>query len=49
LPWLHTWGSGRFSGVVRDALYLAERIEAHREATASAARDHSHMQPALLS
>ena len=30
LPWLHTWGSGRFSGVARDALYLAERIEAHR-------------------
>jgi putative flavoprotein involved in K+ transport len=31
LPWLHTWGSGRFSGVSRDALYLAERIEAHAE------------------
>ena len=31
LPWLHTWGSGRFSGVARDALYLAERIEAHRQ------------------
>ena len=28
LPWLHTWGSGRFSGVARDAAYLAERIEA---------------------
>mgnify|MGYP000396690567 FL=1 len=28
LPWLHTWGSGRFSGVARDALYLAERIDA---------------------
>ena len=28
LPWLHTWGSGRFSGVARDALYLAEQIEA---------------------
>ena len=26
LPWLHTWGSGRFSGVARDALFLAERI-----------------------
>lgn len=33
LPWLHTWGSGRFSGVARDALYLAERIEAHAEST----------------
>jgi len=27
LPWLHTWGSGRFSGVGRDADYLAEQIE----------------------
>jgi putative flavoprotein involved in K+ transport len=27
LPWLHTWGSGRFSGVATDAVHLAERIE----------------------
>jgi putative flavoprotein involved in K+ transport len=27
LPWLHSWGSGRFSGVARDAQYLAEQIE----------------------
>jgi putative flavoprotein involved in K+ transport len=26
LPWLYTWGSGRFSGVARDAEYLAEKI-----------------------
>ncbi len=26
LPWLHTWGSGRFCGVARDAEYLAEAI-----------------------
>lgn len=26
LPWLYTWGSGRFSGVARDAQYLADRI-----------------------
>ncbi|MDR6291480.1 putative flavoprotein involved in K+ transport [Inquilinus ginsengisoli] len=26
LPWLHSWGSGRFSGVSRDARYLADRI-----------------------
>jgi putative flavoprotein involved in K+ transport len=26
LPWLHTWGSGRFAGVARDAEYLAGRI-----------------------
>jgi len=26
LPWLHTWGSGRFSGIARDAAFIAERI-----------------------
>lgn len=26
LPWLHTWGSGRFSGIDRDARYLSEKI-----------------------
>ncbi|PSN16349.1 MSMEG_0569 family flavin-dependent oxidoreductase [filamentous cyanobacterium CCP5] len=26
LPWLYTWGSGRFSGIARDAQYLADRI-----------------------
>ncbi|MEM1278554.1 MAG: MSMEG_0569 family flavin-dependent oxidoreductase [Cyanobacteria bacterium P01_H01_bin.152] len=26
LPWLHTWGSGRFSGIARDAEHLADRI-----------------------
>lgn len=29
LPWLYTWGSGRFSGVGRDAEYLAEHIRAN--------------------
>jgi putative flavoprotein involved in K+ transport len=28
LPWLYTWGSGRFSGIARDAEYLAEHIKA---------------------
>lgn len=32
LPWLYTWGSGRFSGVARDALYLVDRVEAHIKA-----------------
>ncbi|MFM9917806.1 MAG: MSMEG_0569 family flavin-dependent oxidoreductase [Rhizobacter sp.] len=36
LPWLHTWGSGRFSGVARDALYLAEQIEARCSRSAAA-------------
>ncbi|WP_082392706.1 MSMEG_0569 family flavin-dependent oxidoreductase [Nocardia arizonensis] len=26
LPWLHTWGSGRFAAIARDAEYLGERI-----------------------
>ena len=26
LPWLHTWGSGRFSGVARDAEHVATHI-----------------------
>jgi putative flavoprotein involved in K+ transport len=26
LPWLHTWGSGRFCGVANDADYLASMI-----------------------
>ena len=30
LPWLYTWGSGRFSGISRDAEYLAEHIKARR-------------------
>jgi putative flavoprotein involved in K+ transport len=27
LPWLHTWGSGQFAGIARDAEYLAHLIE----------------------
>jgi putative flavoprotein involved in K+ transport len=26
LPWLYTWGSGRFSGVAQDAQYVVEHI-----------------------
>ena len=26
LPWMHTWGSGRLSGIARDAEYLAGQI-----------------------
>ncbi len=29
LPWLYTWGSGRFVGVGRDAGYLAGRVVEH--------------------
>ncbi|MGJ3247336.1 MAG: MSMEG_0569 family flavin-dependent oxidoreductase [Elainellaceae cyanobacterium] len=30
LPWLYTWGSGRFSGIARDAEHLADHIAARR-------------------
>ena len=30
LPWLYTWGSGRFSGIARDALYIADSIKARQ-------------------
>ncbi|NIY92034.1 MSMEG_0569 family flavin-dependent oxidoreductase [Vibrio diazotrophicus] len=33
LPWLYTWGSGRFSGIDQDAKYLSQKIS---EYTASA-------------
>jgi putative flavoprotein involved in K+ transport len=35
LPWLHTWGSARFSGVARDANYIAEHItlRGHKSST----------------
>jgi putative flavoprotein involved in K+ transport len=36
LPWLHTWGSGRFSGVARDAEYLAAQIDAQCKAATAA-------------
>ena len=32
LPWLHTWGSGRFSGVSADAAYLNQHIQAFQQA-----------------
>lgn len=35
LPWLHTWGSGRFSGVARDATYLADYLTARQRGSNS--------------
>ena len=32
LPWLYTWGSGRFSGIARDAQFLADCIETRHNA-----------------
>jgi putative flavoprotein involved in K+ transport len=37
LPWLYTWGSGRFSGIARDATYLADYITARKKTPASSA------------
>ncbi|RZM81871.1 MSMEG_0569 family flavin-dependent oxidoreductase [Leptolyngbya iicbica] len=31
LPWLYTWGSGRFSGVARDAQYIADHLLTKRK------------------
>ncbi|HEY2765338.1 MAG TPA: MSMEG_0569 family flavin-dependent oxidoreductase [Pseudonocardiaceae bacterium] len=38
LPWLHTWGSGRFCGIARDAEYLATRVDADQLGVAYPAR-----------
>ena len=35
LPWQHTWGSGRFAGVARDAAYLLEHLLDHAVRRAS--------------
>ncbi|WP_375455893.1 MSMEG_0569 family flavin-dependent oxidoreductase [uncultured Methylobacterium sp.] len=36
LPWLWTWGSGRFSGIARDTAHLAEAIVARADGRATA-------------
>jgi putative flavoprotein involved in K+ transport len=36
LPWLHTWGSGRFSGIARDAEYVVQAILAKQRERAAA-------------
>lgn len=36
LPWLHTWGSGRFCGVGRDARHVVDRIRRMADGRASA-------------
>jgi putative flavoprotein involved in K+ transport len=47
LPWLYTWGSGRFSGIARDAEYLAEHIKARR-ALPGADRRHAMVNEAAI-
>ncbi len=37
LPWLYTWGSGRFSGVARDANYVADYIVSRKKSSPSSA------------
>jgi putative flavoprotein involved in K+ transport len=36
LPWLHSWGSGRFSGVARDAAFIVSHMEEHCNLVVSA-------------
>ena len=36
LPWQYTWGSGRFSGIARDAAHLLEHIVCHAQAATEA-------------
>ena len=36
LPWLHSWGSGRFSGVARDADYIVADITRNRALVSAA-------------
>lgn len=38
LPWLHTWGSGRFSGVATDADYLVQHLLRPAPALAAGSR-----------
>ncbi len=35
LPWLYTWGSGRFSGIARDATFLADYLAARSRISTS--------------
>jgi putative flavoprotein involved in K+ transport len=37
LPWLYSWGSGRFAGIERDARYVSERVAEHRALESQAA------------
>ncbi|HEX4085383.1 MAG TPA: MSMEG_0569 family flavin-dependent oxidoreductase [Chthoniobacteraceae bacterium] len=39
LPWLYTWGSGRFSGVARDARHLADCIKAKNHSDTQSSHD----------
>ncbi len=45
MPWLHTWGSGRFLNVGRDAEHIVDQIESQRAAAAGSRA--SRLQPAL--
>jgi putative flavoprotein involved in K+ transport len=52
LPWLHTWGSGRFSGVAADAEHLARHIgsagHVPRRLTVAPPGHHYFVHPELL-
>ena len=35
LPWLYTWGSGRFAGIAQDAAFVAEHLATRAAAVVS--------------
>ena len=35
LPWLYTWGSGRFAGIAQDAAFVAEHLATRAAAVLS--------------
>ena len=45
LPWLYTWGSGRFAGIARDAAHLAENIAQRASTGAPPIRTSTSKQP----
>jgi putative flavoprotein involved in K+ transport len=40
LPWLHTWGSGRFHGIARDAEHIVSRIVGTESGAGTGSKEH---------
>jgi putative flavoprotein involved in K+ transport len=47
LPWLHTWGSGRFSGIARDAAFVVERVKGNLPSRAEVNKPARAAEPAV--
>ena len=48
LPWLHTWGSGRFSGIARDAQFIVDHLRTVRAASAERTNERQNEIPSSL-